>query len=158
MLKSDERIFYFIENSSLDGLWYWDLEQPEHEWMSESFWATLGYDPSTKQHLSSEWQDIINPEDLQLAVGNFQRHCEGPTHPYDQLVRYRHKTGKTVWIRCRGMAIRDDSGKPIRMLGAHTDVTALKEHEARSVELEKQQRRVFEKQASLLAELSLIHI
>lgn len=64
MLKSDERIFYFIENSSLDGLWYWDLEQPEHEWMSESFWATLGYDPSTKQHLSSEWQDIINPEDL----------------------------------------------------------------------------------------------
>lgn len=153
MLKSDERIFYFIENSSLDGLWYWDLEQPEYEWMSESFWTTLGYDPSTKQHLSSEWQDIINPEDLQVAVENFQRHCEDPTHPYDQIVRYHHKMGKTVWIRCRGMAIRDNNGKPIRMLGAHADITALKEHEARCIELERQQRRVFERQANLLAEL-----
>ena len=38
-LKHDPRIFDFIEKSSLDGLWYWDLEHPEQEWMSESFWT-----------------------------------------------------------------------------------------------------------------------
>ncbi len=111
-LKHDPRIFDFIEKSSLDGLWYWDLEHPEHEWMSESFWATLGYDPATKKHLASEWQDIINQDDSKVAIENFQRHCEDPSHSYDQLVRYRHKDGHTVWIRCRGMAIRDEHGKP----------------------------------------------
>ena len=29
LIKSDERIFDFIQESCLDGMWYWDLENPE---------------------------------------------------------------------------------------------------------------------------------
>ena len=47
-----------------------------------------------------------------------------PDHPYDQIVRYRHREGHTVWVRCRGFAIRDRDGAPVRMLGVHTDVTS----------------------------------
>jgi len=60
-----------------------------------------------------------------LVQENFRRHCADPGHPYDQIVRFRHKDGSTIWIRCRGMVIRDDTGKPVRMLGGHTDVTAV---------------------------------
>jgi hypothetical protein len=28
------RFFDFIQESALDGLWYWDLEKPEEEWMN----------------------------------------------------------------------------------------------------------------------------
>lgn len=31
LIKTDESIFDFIQESSLDGLWYWDLEHPEEE-------------------------------------------------------------------------------------------------------------------------------
>ena len=79
--------------------------------------------------MASEWQDIINQDDLKIALDNFVKHCEDVTHPYDQIVRYRHKDGSTVWVRCRGIAIRDETGKPIRMLGAHTDLTKLKRTE-----------------------------
>ncbi|MBF7073592.1 response regulator [Glaciecola sp. MH2013] len=126
LVERDEQIFKFIEHSSLDGMWYWDLENPEHEWMSERFWTTLGYDPSQMKHLASEWQDIINQADLEVAFDNFTKHCDDPNHPYDQIVRYQHKLGQTVWIRCRGLAIRNNEGKPVRMLGAHTDLTELK--------------------------------
>lgn len=155
LVKSDYGIFDFIEKSFLDGLWFWDLQNPEHEWMSESFWTTLGYDPSTRKHLASEWQDIINQDDLKLATENFQKHCADPSHPYDQLVTYRHKTGKTLWIRCRGMAIRDEDGTPVRMLGAHVNVTELKEQGEKQAlaEQEKTQRLFFEKQALILREL-----
>ncbi len=132
LIKYDSSIFNFIQESSLDGFWYWDLENPEHEWMDRKFWATLGYDASKKSHLASEWQDIINQDDLSVAYENFTKHCENPAHPYDQQVRYTHKKGHTVWIRCKGMAIRDTSGKPIRMLGAHTDITKLKEAEIKT--------------------------
>ena len=131
LIKEDEQIFEFLQSGATDGMWYWDLTQPENEWMNDRFWQELGYDPEQKAHLASEWQDIINQDDLNLALTNFQQHCDNPAHPYDQEVRYCHKNGSTVWIRCRGIAIRDHSGTPIRMLGSHSNITALKESEAR---------------------------
>jgi PAS domain S-box-containing protein len=131
LLKHDSSIFEFLEEGLLDGLWYWDLENPENEWMSPSFWTTLGIDPKTKKHKAEEWQDLIHPDDLKTAIDNFEKHCADPSHPYDQVVRYKHKNKSTVWVRCRGIAIRDDNGKPIRMLGSHTDVTLQKESEER---------------------------
>lgn len=131
LVQSDRSIFEFIQAGSLDGLWYWDLEDPEHEWMNEKFWQVLGFDPAEKKHLAQEWQDLIFQEDLKQALDNFHKHVEDPNHPYDQVVRYRKKDGAIVWVRCRGLAIRDDTGKPIRMLGAHTELTQLKATEER---------------------------
>jgi len=129
LIKKDESIFDFIQEGSLDGLWYWDLEKPENEWMNARFWKVLGYNPEEMPHLASAWQDIINKDDLKIAFENVKKHMENPEHFYDQEVRYTHKDGSTVWIRCRGLAIRDSNGKPIRMLGAHHDVTAIKNKE-----------------------------
>ncbi|MFP4157805.1 MAG: PAS domain-containing protein [Opitutales bacterium] len=135
LVKRDERIFDFIQDSALDGLWFWDMEDPAEEWMNPRFWTVLGYDPEKMPHKSAAWQDIIHPDDLKVARENLERHLRDPRHPYDQTVRYTHRDGSTVWIRCRGLAIRDEQGKPIRMLGAHHDVTELKEieHERESL-------------------------
>lgn len=129
LIKKDDHIFDFIQKSSLDGLWFWDLDNPENEWMNSKFWTTLGYDPKKMPHSASAWQNIINKEDLEVVFLNFTKHCKDPSHPYDQIVRYKHKLGHTVWIHCRGLAIRDSKGKPVRMLGAHTDITKLKKVE-----------------------------
>ena len=131
LVQKDPLIFEFIQEGSLDGVWYWDLNKPENEWMSPKFWELFGYKPEEKKHLASQWQDMIFPEDFQQAQQNFSKHLKDQNHPYDQVVRYKHKNGKTVWVRCRGMAIRDENGKPIRMLGAHHDITNEKELEKR---------------------------
>ena len=127
-LMRDPATMMFLDEGALDGLWYWDIEAPEHEWMSPGFWRTLGFDPAERQHLAAEWQDLIFPEDRDLALENFQRHLADPGHPYDQLVRYRTAEGGTVTVRCRGKAIRE-GGTPKRMLGAHTVVHDTRQHE-----------------------------
>lgn len=129
LIKTNDRIFDFIQEGSLDGLWYWDLENPENEWMNTKFWTVLGYDPDKMPHKSSAWKHIINQDDLKVATENLSRHCEDLNQPYDQVVRYTHKDGSTVWIRCRGLAIRDNEEKSIRMLGAHQDISDLKKKE-----------------------------
>ena len=61
----------FLQQGSLDGVWYWDLEKPECEWMSPEFWELLGIDPATKTHDHAEWQGIIFEDDLAVALENF---------------------------------------------------------------------------------------
>ena len=131
LVSRDPAIFEFLQRGSLDGLWYWDLEAPEYEWMNAEFWSLLGFEPSDKQHLASEWKDLIHPDDLVVATENLKRHLEDPSYAYDQVVRYYHRDGHTIWVRCRGIAIRDERGRPTRMLGAHNDLTPEKELEQR---------------------------
>ena len=155
LLQKNNKAFYFIEAGSLDGMWYWDLENPEYKWMSSRFWSTLGYNPAEKEHLTSEWQNLIHPDDLKVALNNLDKHCADPKHPYDQVVRYTHKQGHTVWVRCRGIAIRDNNNKPIRMLGAHNDVTDFKQSEiallAKIKELETAQAQISKQGVELVA-------
>jgi diguanylate cyclase (GGDEF)-like protein/PAS domain S-box-containing protein len=126
LLKRDDSSLEFLEEIISDGIWYWDLENPENEWLSPKFWTTLGYNPSNMKHLVKEWQDMIYPNDLEKVKLSLEKHYGNPQFPFDEVVRYRHKNGSTVWVRCRGIATRGENGKPLRMLGIHQNVTQFK--------------------------------
>jgi PAS domain S-box-containing protein len=130
-IKTDVSIFNFICNDVLDGIWYWDLENPEHEWMSRNYWTTLGFNPDEMPHNSDAWQEIIHPDDLVLAREVLQKHFENPSIPYDQTVRMFRKDGEMIWIRCKAQALANEDGKLIRMIGAHfiTSTLVFKEDE-----------------------------
>lgn len=125
LIAEDPRVFEFLDAGSLDGVWYRDLTRPDCEWSSPRFWQVLGYDPAVMARRADARRSIVDPDDLARARDNFEKHLADPSHPYDQQARYRHADGSTVTVRCRGMAIRDADGTPIRMLGVHNDVTAL---------------------------------
>ena len=44
LFQTDPRIFDFLEAGSLDGIWYWDIENPREEWLSPRFKELFGYD------------------------------------------------------------------------------------------------------------------
>jgi PAS domain S-box-containing protein len=133
-LRASPDLFWFLEEGSLDGVWYWDLEKPDHEWLSPRFKSLFGYHDDEMEHSPAWWQANIHPDDLDAALEAFEKHKQDPTYPYDVTVRYRHKNGTTVHVRCRGLIIRNDEGKPIRMLGAHTDVTGYMDAKERFVD------------------------
>ncbi|MGY6559399.1 MAG: PAS domain-containing sensor histidine kinase [Nitritalea sp.] len=125
LLQSDLKLFNFIQDFALDGLWFWDLEKPEEEWMNDRFWEVLGYDPRLMPAKSDSWKTLIFPQDFEAVQKNLAAHLADSSFPFDQLVRYRHSNGSTVWVRCVGKAILDAAGKPVRLIGVHQDKTAL---------------------------------
>lgn len=129
LVKANSEIFEFLQAGSLDGIWYLDLEHPGEGWMSERYKSLFGYQDHEIPNNSLWWRGNVFPEDLPATIEAFARHCADPKVPFDQILRHRHKDGSAVWVRCRGYAIRDASGKPIRVLGAHTDITAFKRTE-----------------------------
>lgn len=133
-LRTDPAILGFFDRGGLDGIWYRDLENPQAQWLSPRFKELFGYMPDETVQSSEAWNAIIHPEDLPRVMRNVDALTADPDRLFDQVVRYRHRAGHTIWVRCRGMMIRDEQGTPVRMLVMHTDLTALKRVEAQLAE------------------------
>jgi signal transduction histidine kinase len=68
-------------------------------------------------------------------------HFDGREPVYRNEHRIRCKDGGWKWVLSRGMVIgRDDAGRPLRMVGTHTDISDLKAAEAQQRALETQLR------------------
>ncbi len=130
-LKESELFRDIFHEAANDGFWDWHL-QDEYEYMSPRFWEILGFKSEEKKHHPSEWQSLIFEEDLPPVLKNFDEHVETKGEcPFYQEVRYRHKDGSTIYVICRGRVVEwDKDGTPIRMIGTHTDITAMKKIQA----------------------------
>ncbi len=127
----DPCLLSFLESAVTDGFWYWNLEDTSEGWLSPRYKQLFGYTDAEIPNTPEWWYANIHPDDLRATLQSLEKHTADPQYPFDQLVRYRHKDNSTVWVRCRGFAIPDENGKPIRLLGTNTDVTALKRAEER---------------------------
>lgn len=124
ILEDQKTLYDTILGEVTDGWWDWNLDTND-EYMSPSFKALFGYNDDEIPNKADGWQKIIFQEDLPKAITAFDAHTkEGK--PYCLPVRYHHKDGSTKWVICRGVALRGGDGEYHRMVGTHTDVTALK--------------------------------
>jgi PAS domain S-box-containing protein len=88
----------------------------------------LGYSQEDVLPAHQEWLDRIHPDD-QLTVTNImQAYLDGETEIYHVEYRLRCKDNSYKWILGRGMLVsRCKDGKPLRMIGTHTDITERKQ-------------------------------
>ncbi|WPJ97465.1 PAS domain S-box protein [Coraliomargarita algicola] len=137
-----------------DGLWDWNALTNE-AYYSPQWKAMIGYEDHELENRFSEWESRIHPDDLAITLERLRRHAEGETEAYVNEYRLRHKDGKYRWILGRGkVAQRDENGRPVRIVGTHTDVTARKEIEEAKLHAEEQLWSAFEHAASGMALVS----
>ncbi len=91
----------------------------------------LGYDPTTFQETNTQWIDQLHPDDRAPTIKTYQAYIRGEISDYAVEFRLRARSGDWKWILSLGKLVSwDEDGKPLRMLGTHTDITALKQAEA----------------------------
>ena len=113
------------------GVWDWRVDTG-HVDFSLDWKQMLGYDEADIGPDVAEWSRRLHPDDLAATQAALQAHLAGETPGYASAHRLRCKDGGWKWILVGGAVIeRDAAGKPLRMLGTHTDITAQKETEAR---------------------------
>lgn len=144
-VRKDISIFDFLQSTSLDGVWFWDLNAPDNRWLNPTFWKVLGYDPEGKPHLSESWRSVIYPDDLEIISNCQKKHCDGCQDCDNHVIRFIHKDGSTVWMKCRGMVVNDTNGSPKRMLGVYTQVTATKKAEQELKKANEELKRINDK-------------
>jgi diguanylate cyclase (GGDEF)-like protein/PAS domain S-box-containing protein len=121
-LQESEERYALAARGANDGLWDWDLASNEI-YFSPRWNLMLGY--AENEHWSSpeEWFSRIHSEDRERVRTEIAAHCAGLTPEFASEYRMHHKSKGYIWTLTRGIAVRDSSGKAIRMAGSQTDIT-----------------------------------
>ena len=116
--------------SSLAGFWDWDMTTNE-EYLSPRFKQMFGYLDHELENKPESWQKIAYQEDLPKMFEDFNRHIKSRGEiPFNSIVRYHHKNGSTIWVKCSGKVVKwSENGEPLRAIGCHVDITEEKEME-----------------------------
>jgi PAS domain S-box-containing protein len=122
--ESRERFDLAVRGSDA-GIWDWDL-RTNAVYFSPRWKGMIGYKDEELKNDFKEWEERVHPDDRQRALATVQAYLSEETREYELEHRLRHKDGSYRWILARGAAVRDDQGKPYRMVGSHIDVSERK--------------------------------
>ena len=110
-----------------------------------------GLPPDAANESHDDWVKRIHPEDREATEKKFRDAVAGNVRDYSVQYRIiRPSDGETRWISVKSTIERDENGKAIRLIGAHTDVT---EQVVAGIALRQSEER-FRKLADQLAELN----
>jgi len=149
-LRESEERFSATINASGVGTWDWNVQTGKVVF-NDRWFDIVGYSRSELASVDIQsWFDLIHPEDLKQLDDFLKKHFSGESAEYELECRMRHKDGKWVWVLVRGQVLtRDASGRPLRMLGTHTDITVSKNAEAALREREVLFRSLFDSYAAV---------
>jgi PAS domain S-box-containing protein len=141
--KSMERLHHAIDASS-DGLFDWDMER-DVAYFSPRYFSMLGYAPGDLPSSFSTWTDLLHPDDHDQTISVINEYRKGTRESHIVEFRLRAKDGSWRWILSRAKITgRNAQGKPMRMIGTHTDITDRKRTEELLKESEEKYRTIFE--------------
>lgn len=127
--RSEERYALAVRGAN-DGLWDWDLTT-DRIYYAPRWKAMLGYEDHEIGDSPREWFGRIHDLDVQRVEAEVSEHLEGQSPHLQTEHRILHLDGTYRWVLTRGLAVRDDQGKPIRMAGSQSDITQRKAVEDR---------------------------
>jgi diguanylate cyclase (GGDEF)-like protein/PAS domain S-box-containing protein len=105
-----------------DGIWDWDFLTGEL-FYSPRWKAMIGETEDSVKHIPEEWFKRVHPDDVKRLKADLQSHAHGDLEQLRCEYRLLHSDGQYRWMLCRGVAVRDSSGKPLRAAGSQTDIT-----------------------------------
>jgi PAS domain S-box-containing protein len=139
-LRESESLWRLALESAGDGVWDWNLSNGQ-EYVSPRIKAMYGYAEDELPHWAQELDARTHPDDVPQMLADRAAHFDGREPVYRNEHRILCKDGGWKWVLSRGMVIaRDDAGRPLRMIGTHTDISDLKAAEAHQRALETQLR------------------
>ena len=125
---SEERWKLALDGAG-DGVWDWDLLNGD-VYYSSRWKKMLGYEDDEITDTAEELIRRIHPEDRDDVSDNTMRYVTDGSPVHQVEFRLRHKDGHYLNILARGQVVsRSSDGKPLRVVGTHSDITLVKQAE-----------------------------
>jgi PAS domain S-box-containing protein len=124
-LRESEQLWKFAIEGNGDGVWSWEVPTSK-VFFSKAWKEMLGFEEHEIQGSLEEWSKRVHPDDMPKVMADISAHFEKNV-PYINEHRVLCKDGTYKWILDRGMVVsRAPDGKPIKVIGTHTDLSRIK--------------------------------
>lgn len=118
--KSEERFRVAAERAS-DLIYEWDFATGQVIW-SGRIELYVDSEASELAENTKFWQQSVHPDDCRRIAAARKHHFK-TNEPFEECYRIRGKNGIFLdWVE-RGIALRDETGKPYKWIGVISDVT-----------------------------------
>jgi PAS domain S-box-containing protein len=140
--ESEERFRELAENIR-EVFWLFDWEKQKVLYVSPAYEEIWGRSIKDLMERYEEWGDSIHLDDLKLAQESFENIIEtGGGEPREY--RIIRPDGSIRWILDRGVAIKGEDGRVLRIAGIAEDITERKKAEKQLKATESNYRALFE--------------
>ena len=127
MLVEHVNAITYIADIGLNGKWFYISPQVEN---------ILGFTPEEWLALSTNWDQLIHPDDLPVVIAAEEQSQNG--YPFQAEFRVRRKDGREVWLSDTAVIVQGSDSHPV-MEGIMVDIT-----ERKALETQLQQSRKME--------------
>jgi len=130
-LEENETRLKYALNVSNEGFWDWHIDT-EQVYYNANFFNMLGYHSADIVHDHDAWFDLVHPDDKTECQSLISKCIAGKLPSFKLEYRLETCGGDYLWIMAQGKIVEhDSSGKPVRFVGTHADISSLKETEER---------------------------
>ena len=111
-----------------DGIFDWDLESGE-AFRSARCLEIFGYPNAPENGPVKDWKRAVHEGDLSRVESAIERYLARVDAAFEVEYRIRTQGSEVRWILSRAQGQWDEDGKPIRLVGSVSDITARKHTE-----------------------------
>lgn len=123
-LVRQQKFLELAFSATQDGVWEWDIRENTY-WFSPRWKSMLGYSDHEIPNNREAARMLIHPGDVQHMQRNLSDLAENQVPEISGIYRFFHKNNDLRYILVRAISEKDEHGQPIRVIGAHTDITDL---------------------------------
>jgi PAS domain S-box-containing protein len=127
LLRAKER-WDWVLRATQDGVWDWDLLQ-DTVYFSPRWKEMHGFQETDELESAEDWSARILPDDRPRVMEKLRAYWQKEQNKFWEEYRIRRKDGTVMWVLDRGVAVWDEQGRVVRMVGSETDITWRKESE-----------------------------
>ena len=126
-LAETENRFKLLAHVTRDAIYDCDFRTGK-VWRNRAYTLLLG-PPNQPGDTIQWWKDHIHPEDRETVISTFENCMQRKGSSWSAEYRFKKADTTYAFIIDRGYFFYDEEGEPLRMIGAATDISALKNAE-----------------------------
>lgn len=116
-----DMILNLLSETTDDYLYMWDIQSGAF-YISENAYEDLGIDRDIEHDVVSTWSKVMVPEDVSRWLSDMELIQSGSKGYHDMEYRVYNKSGRIIWVSCRGTVKMDRQNRPAFMIGRISNI------------------------------------